>query len=112
MPDNTRGYGLPDVTAAWIELGEKISGNGGLFSCDPMSGVLTYHFANNPFQPGDRIELRDMYGNVVPETSSRMHLKPISSVEISGLQDLPAGYYQIVLTNKERVKRMGAAFWR
>ncbi|MDX1910579.1 MAG: S8 family serine peptidase [Saprospiraceae bacterium] len=111
-PDNQRGYGLPDVTGAWIELGEKIAGNGGIFSYDPTGNQLEYHFANHLFKPGDRIELRDMRGKTFETGFNTLHTRTISTLELFNLHEVPAGYYQIVLANSQNAKRLGAAVWR
>lgn len=111
-PDNQRGYGLPDLTVSWIKLGEKVSGNGGIFSFDPIRNRLEYHFANNQFNPGDRIELRNMQGKTIETGFNTLHTRTISTLELNNLQQVPAGYYQIVLANPQGTKRLGAAVWR
>jgi hypothetical protein len=111
-PDNGRGYGLPDMTQAWIGLGEMSPGNGGLFSFDRTNQELTFRYASDFFQPGDQVELRNDFGHKASGISAAFVRNEVSTLKISGLKNLKPGHYQILLINKFGVKRLGAAVWK
>ena len=111
-PDNGRGYGLPDMSRAWIDLAEMSPGNGGLFTIDQTEQTLTFHYAFNFFKPGDLVELRNDFGQKAGGYSTTVDSKEISSLTIRGMENLLPGHYQIVLINKDGVKRLGAAVWK
>jgi serine protease AprX len=110
--DNGRGYGLPDVTQAWIELSDMTTGNGGIFSFDRRDQVLTFRYASDLFTPGDQVELRNDFGQKVEGFSTLFSPNEVSTLKIRGLRQVPAGHYQILLINKFGVKRLGAAVWK
>ena len=110
-PDNARGYGLPDMTRSWFQLGEMVSGNGGVFSYNRIEGELDFTYAFDFFKSGDLVELRNELGQTIPGITYKISSKEISTLKISGLKNLPSGQYQIILSNKKGVKRLGAATW-
>ena len=111
-PDNGRGYGLPEMTKAWIALGAMVGGNGGMFSFDRLAGELTFTYAFDFFKTGDSVELRNILGQKVEGIVSKISPNEISTLKISGLENLANGHYQIVLSNKNGVKRLGAGAWQ
>lgn len=108
-PDNQRGYGLPEMTEAWIRLGNKIYGNGGIFALE--QGELTYSYASDEFKSGDSVELRNVLGQKVLGIGAEIIQNEISTLKIRGLENLPSGHYQILLSNKTRVRRLGSVLW-
>ncbi len=111
-PDNARGYGLPDITSSWIELNEMVFGNGGMFSFNQAAGELTFTYAFDFFKTGDSVELRNALGQKMEGISSKIFPNEITTLKIKGLRNLPAGHYQIILTNNDSVKRLGTAVWK
>jgi serine protease AprX len=111
-PDNGRGYGLPDMTEAWIQLGEMSIGNGGLFSFDRTGNELIFSFSTDVYYPGDLVELRNDLGQKIAGILAVFVQNKISTLTIRGLVEVPPGHYQIVLSNKQGVKRLGTAIWR
>ncbi|MBC7776333.1 MAG: S8 family serine peptidase [Phycisphaerae bacterium] len=111
-PDNERGYGLPEMTQAWIELGELVGGNGGMFGFNRAGGELTFTYAFDFFKPGDSVELRNDLGQKIAAIIPEIFAREISTLKIKGLSKLPAGHYQIVLSNKKGVKRLGVGVWK
>lgn len=106
-PDNSRGYGLPNMTEAWIGLSGMVGGNGGLFQFDPQAGELTYTYADDFFGPDDRVELRNAFGQSLGIFPATVFRYEISTLRVRGLGDLPSGHYQVILTNPKGVKRLG-----
>jgi len=111
-PDNGRGYGLPDMTKAWILLGEMQAGNGGMFGFDPLENELTFSYALDFFKPGDSVELRNDLGQKLEGISAIIAHNKVSTLTIRGMKNTPSGHYQIILSNKNDVKRLGAAVWK
>lgn len=111
-PDNARGYGLPEMTEAWIQLGQKTDGNGGIFSFDPWGNYLELAFPGQFFQTDDALELRNLLGQKMTDVAISVHPNIISTLQLRGLDKLPAGHYQIVMIHKTGVKRIGVALWR
>jgi len=111
-PDNARGYGLPEITRAWIKLNEMVFGNGGMFTFNQAGGELAFTYAFDFFKTGDSVELRNDLGQKIEGISSTIYPKDITTLKINGLRSLPAGHYQIVLSNKDGVKRLGTALWQ
>ncbi len=110
-PDNARGYGLPEMTKSWIRLGNMSYGNGGLFAFNRTIQELRFHFANDFIMSGDSVELRNILGQKIAGFSSQIIPYEISTLTIEGLENLPEGHYQIVLSNKNGVKRLGAGVY-
>jgi hypothetical protein len=110
-PDNGRGYGLPDMTEAWIHLSEMETGDGGLFSFQRAANELKFVFSSANFKPGDRLELRNVLGQKVEGISWTIYAKEISTLILRGANEIPAGSYTIVLSNKNSFKRLGTAVW-
>ncbi len=111
-PDNERGYGLPDMTDAWIQLSDMVSGNGGLFAYDRATNELKFVFISDFFKPGDSVGLRNDWGQKVDGVSITLIQKEVSTVVLQMKKPLPAGHYQIILSNKNGVRRFGAGVWR
>ena len=111
-PDNERGYGLPEMTQAWIELGNMVGGNGGMFGFNRAGGELTYTYAFDFFKPGDALELRNIFGKKVEGIVFNISPNEVSTLRIRGIEQLPEGHYQVILKNKNGVKRLGAAAWK
>lgn len=110
-PDNDRGYGLPDMTEAWIRLSELVSGHGGLSSYHSVAGELNFYFPGNWFQAGDSVELRNDQGQAISGISARIYPNELTRVTIRSSRKLLPGHYQIVLRNNARVKRLGTAVY-
>lgn len=108
-PDNQRGYGLPEMTEAWIHLGDMVYGNGGIFAL--KQGELTFSYASNLFKSGDSVELRNVLGQKVLGIGAEIIQNEISTLKIRGLKNLPSGHYQILLRNKTGARRLGNILW-
>lgn len=106
-PDNERGYGLPEMTEAWIKLGQLENGNGGIFHYEPLSGELIFYWANRGFKPEGVAEIRNILGEKVAELPIAMVNNTVARLEIRGFQNLPTGHYHIVLKNEHGVRHLG-----
>jgi len=110
-PDNERGWGLPDMTNAWLKLGGYTNGQS-TFAFNRDAGELTLLFAHDFFKNGDAVSLHDTLGRTVSSTVSSIYQNAISSVKIGGLEHLPAGTYSIQISNAERTEMYTVAVER
>jgi serine protease AprX len=108
-PDNERGFGLPEMTEAWIQLGNLENGNGGIFNYEPVNGKMTYYWINRGFRPDNMAEIRNILGQKVADLPIYMMNNTVARLEVSGFQHLPAGHYQIILKNEDGVRKLGGA---
>ncbi len=111
QPDNARGWGLPDLTKAWLNMGD-FSGGNAPFSFDRGKGVLTLLFALDDFNNGDSVILRDAVGKEVAYVGAQICAHQISTLKIGGLEQLPAGTYTIQLCNAHATESFVVAVWR
>lgn len=109
QPDNERGYGLPEMTEAWIRLNGFRFSNGGMSYFNRDAGELVFTYAFDFFKPGDSVELLNDWGQKVANIAAQISPNEITTLKINGLTGLPAGHYHIVLKNKNGVKRLGTA---
>ncbi|MBK8967637.1 MAG: S8 family serine peptidase [Lewinellaceae bacterium] len=118
QPDNLRGYGLPDMAVSWLALGGYLTANspndarGGFFAFDRAGG--SFRFVLLPGVVAEQpqsVELRDLLGN--PIRRGKVHWKPglLSTLTFTGMQDLPAGFYQIVLHTGKGKRHLVGLVW-
>lgn len=107
FPDNERGFGLPDMTDAWIRLGDMENGNGGIFQYESSTATLTYYLANRGIAPGDTVVWQNILGQVVAERPITLVNNSIMQLQIQGLENIPAGHYTLLLKGKTGVIRLG-----
>lgn len=118
-PDPERGFGLPDLTkawgylAGWISDGDRVNNaRNGFFAADPEAGVLTF-WSLEPLDNILEIRLFNALGNRVGErhgTATTHHR--VRRIELSGLQDLPAGTYQVEVLKEAGTTRFIGLMWR
>ncbi len=101
QPDNERGYGMPDLTEAWLQLGNFVSGHS-TFAFDRDNGELTLLTASN-LGNITTVELRNLLGQSIGNFPATLSKNSISTLKISGLGQVGAGSYQIVLADGERL---------
>ncbi len=110
QPDNERGWGLPDMTRAWLELGGFSNGRA-TFAFDRVSGELNLMFAHDFFNCGDLVHVQDALGRTVPGTRAKIYLHDITTVKISGLALIPEGAYLVRISNGGRTEMYPVATW-
>jgi len=102
-PDNARGYGLPNMTEAWLRLGDF--GPGGVAS-DPVGGTLTFLVTGKDIPHDPVFELRDIFGKKITTAKIVLLRNEISTLTFSGLSNLRSGIYTAVALGKEEVVRL------
>ncbi|MFM8372696.1 MAG: S8 family serine peptidase [Bacteroidota bacterium] len=97
QPDNERGYGLPDMTRAWLRLGGFTEQD---MPCafDRTSGKLAVLLN---FQPtGElKVELRSQTDQVVRDYSVSCNSEQLPTLTLGNLSRLPTGLYHLILSN-------------
>ena len=116
-PDNKRGYGQPNLADAWLQIGgfhtyATTDKPGHLFAFDRDKGELTFLVFGQEVDASDNLELRDVLGQKIKGVAFQISSNTISTLKINGLDDLPAGAYQVVLCNGKNVKRLAGLVWR
>ena len=110
QPNNERGYGLPDMTAAWLALGHFVDGQV-TFAFDRAAGALSVLQSSRNFAETDHVELLNIFGQSVgsfPATSTK---NTISTLKISGLATVPPGAYQLILPGHRDFRPMTVLLW-
>jgi len=117
-PDNERGYGLPDMTAAWMRLaGYWLDNNApsnareGFFSFNREAGVLSFLLFSNEMEPIVEVELRDYAGRSLGAFTAVSTPARVPTLTISGLHDLTPGAYQVLVHTREGVLRLMWLAW-
>ena len=103
-PDNERGFGLPDMTTAWLRLG-GFTGGHSTFAFDRAAGELTLLLADSDRARGFRVELQDVYGRSVGYFPATFTKQAIATLKVTGLAQVPAGPYQLVWQDRQQLER-------
>lgn len=112
-PDTLRGWGLPNMTRALIQLGDFVAFKDALYSVSTDRSEIRL-LLQNPFAPlTPRLELRDLSGNIVPLSDAAATPRMISMMRLSATQPLLTGVYQLVLFDSkgQSVERLPIGVW-
>ena len=110
-PDNERGYGLPDLTKAWLRVGGFVDGHS-MFAFDRANGELTLLTADKGLENITNIEVRNLLGQVVGDFPAAFARNTISTLKVSGLVQLPAGAYQLVWPGRREGDYVVVMLWK
>lgn len=97
QPDNERGYGLPDMTRAWLTL-SGFTEQDVPCAFDRTSGKLAVLLN---FQPNGelKVELRSQTDQVVRDYSVSCNSEQLPTLTLGNLSRLPTGLYHLILSN-------------
>lgn len=104
-PDNERGYGLPDLSLAWLTMGGFYNSEGannaheGLFAYNREKGKLDLLLFEGAFSPQTRYELVDVLGNIHLPASVLLRENRLVQLSMYGLETLSPGTYRVRITN-------------
>ncbi len=112
-PDNELGWGLPDLTTAYLRLagflhGKFLNRTGerrSIFSCLP--GRISIQTADDLLLPGSRIFLQNGLGEEIPLRSARTVRSDISTLTLEFSDRVPHGFYTVWVKNEA-----GSTHWR
>lgn len=99
-PDNERGYGLPDFSKAWLTLGGFFEGDkpndahGALFSFNRNRGVLALMLFES-VKPDAMFTIVSWLKKSVKQGPAKLNGEKLPLIQISGLEKLPPGSYQV-----------------
>jgi serine protease AprX len=117
-PDSERGYGLPNLGAAWMLLGElhtmrrgRQGGGVHLFSSDPTGGELRFVIPDADFS-GKKFELRNIFGQKMATGPVEYQRNELSTLVFTGLNNLPPGTYTAVLYGEKSAQRVTGLVWK
>jgi len=118
QPDNLRGFGLPDMAVSWLALGGYLTAaspnnaRGGFFAFDRVGGAFRFILLPGVVAEQPRsVELRDMLGNQIRGGAVRWKAGLLSTLTFTGMQDLPPGFYQVVLHTEAGSRYLAGLAW-
>lgn len=101
VPDNERGYGMPDLGQAWTRLagfalpdGHMNSAGIGFFASDPVSGTMQVWTTDRMPDP-ESVYLTNALGQKMPVQRAATHHGRITRIVLEGTQNLPRGAYHL-----------------
>ena len=96
-PDNDRGYGLPDMTQAWLQLG-GFNKQEAPCSFDRLKGELVVLLNFQPTR-GLKVELRGQSDQIIRDYSVQFSNRQLPTLTLGNLVNLPAGLYHLMLSD-------------
>lgn len=117
-PDSERGYGLPDFSRAWLTLGgfqadEHLNdARDGFFAFDRAGGELSFLIVDKLDGPIQKAVLRDVLGRNWPLEIKLFRQNRISELVIGGLENAPAGAYQVWLMETGGARQLFGICWQ
>ena len=113
-PDNELGYGIPNLFAAYWQLGGYCDGefcNGSrddnsAFSFDRVRGELSFITLKNVFSDMKSVVLRNAFGQEFRPKSLKIIAQKIATLTLTGLENLPPGTYSVTLLREQSAVRL------
>ena len=109
-PDNKRGYGMPDMTAAWFSLGNFVN-NRNIFAYNRTKGELRILLPDTNVPDDATFVLRNIFGNTVNITQPTLSRHEISTLTFQNLENLPAGSYFVEMRSRIGTTQVATAAW-
>lgn len=109
-PTNTRGYGMPDMTAAWFKLGNYINSRY-IFAYNRTKGELRILLPDNNAPTGATFALRNFLGNKIDITQPVFAQHEISTVVFQNLENIPPGTYYVEMQTAKGITHIATATW-
>ncbi len=97
-PDNERGYGLPDMTAAWQQLGG--------FAFNREAGELTVAYTGRAVTGNNKVELQNALGQSIGKFPATYSPNDSATLKVSGLTALPPGAYRLIIQDGPGTKQI------
>jgi len=109
-PDNARGYGMPDMTAAWFQLAAYVNSRY-IFAFNRTKGELRILLPDRKVPFDATFALRDILGNKLDITQPILSRHKISTLLFQNLENAPPGHYSVEMTSGSEVLRIAIAAW-
>jgi hypothetical protein len=100
-PDNERGWGMPNMTEAWLQLGEYQMGQTTFFF-DRNQHRWQILYPDYLFNKIDSVEITDVYGRTFEAISWDISINPISTVHVQAPKHIQPGMYSIKIKNEKQ----------
>ncbi len=110
-PDNKRGYGLPDMTAAWFSLGQFVN-NRYIFAYNRTKGTLRILLPDVNVPSDATFVLRNVFGEQIQVTQPMFSPNEISILTFQNLEHLPPGSYFVDVIYKDGKISVPVAVWK
>lgn len=117
-PTPQRGYGVPDMAQALLQLGGFAHGNHlndagkGFFAFDRDKGTLDFLLTVPPPAAHGPVRLVDALGQSWPTGKITLRTNRLSTLSIDGLSQLPPGAYRVVWPGKNEALCFWGMVWR
>lgn len=109
-PDNARGYGMPDMTAAWFQLAAYVNSRY-IFAFNRTKGELRILLPDRKVPFDATFALRDILGNQLEITQPVLSRHEISTLLFQNLENVPPGHYYVEMTSGNEVLQIAVASW-
>ena len=109
-PDNARGYGMPDMTAAWFQLAEYVNSRY-IFAFNRTKAELRILLPDRKVPSGATFVLRDILGNKIKVTQPVLSRHEISTLLFRNLDNIPPGHYYVEMSSGNEVVQIAVAIW-
>ncbi len=109
-PDNARGYGMPDMTAAWFRLASYVNSRY-IFAYNRTKGELSILLPDRKVPSGATFALRNILGNKINLTQPVLSRHDISTLVFQNLENVPPGIYFIEMLSDNEVTQIATATW-
>ncbi|MCC6281861.1 MAG: S8 family serine peptidase [Saprospiraceae bacterium] len=109
-PDNARGYGLPDMTAAWFQLASYVNSRY-IFAYNRTKGELRILLPDRKVPLGATFALRNILGRKIDLTQPILSRHEISTLVFQNLENVPPGSYYVEMLSENGVSQIVTATW-
>ncbi len=109
-PNNSRGYGMPDMTAAWLQLGGYVNSRY-FFAFDRTKAELRLLLPDGKVPVDATFTLRNSLGMPIHITPPVLLRHEISTVIFQDMEAVPPGKYVVEMRSQESVIQVSTALW-
>ncbi len=109
-PDNARGYGMPDMTAAWFQLASYVNSRY-IFAFNRTKGELRILLPDRKVPLVATFALRNILGHKLDITQPVLSRHEISTLLFQNLENVPPGHYYVEMSSGNEVVQIAVASW-
>jgi serine protease AprX len=119
LPDNERGYGLPDMSLAWLRLSGYFNplrlnraGEDALFAFHRTQGRLSLLFFGEAPETIRSVRLKAFDGHRIEVPLFSYQGFSLRVLTLEGLSEVPSGAYQLEVFEKDKVMKYNVLCWK